>query len=188
MSNFVKHSFDYSMKNIPIPSKDSYLKRLIHQTETFITNLRWRVLFFLRENGDESSDSDSDHSTDINPTKETYGFKSSNAPPPIKEIAYFEQQLWNLVDSVQFNDHKNHFQKKLSNDINKITKMRNVLVPADKTRNWYETKTEVYNKLVDDNVTKFYKKARTNAVSTINLEAKKIATSLDLEDRINIIP
>ena len=147
MSDFVKHHFDYSMKNIPIPSKDSYLKRLIHQTETFITNLRWRVLFFLRESGDESSDSDSENSTITNPAKETYGFKSCNAPPPIKEIAYFERQLWDLVDSVQFSEYKNNFQKTLSNDINKVTKMRNVLVPADKTRNWYETKTDVYNKL-----------------------------------------
>ena len=60
---FSKHDFNYSMKNIPIPSKKEYLLQLIHSVEKFIRNLRWRALYFL--NPTEK------------PEKETFGFKSS---------------------------------------------------------------------------------------------------------------
>ena len=65
MSDFIRHNFDYSMKNIPIPKSESYMKSLIHQTESFITRLRWRAIFFLQD--DENTDSDEEET----PTKET---------------------------------------------------------------------------------------------------------------------
>ena len=55
---------------------------------------------------------------------------------------------------------------------------------ADKTNNLYEISIENYNKLLLDNVTKSYKKAPETLKNNINKEAKKIATDLNLAERI----
>ena len=40
----------YSMKNIPIPTNNNeYLKKLITQLEKIIKRMRWKAVFFLKE-------------------------------------------------------------------------------------------------------------------------------------------
>ena len=39
----------YSMKNIPIPTKSQYMKKLIAQMEKVVKNMRWEALFFFKE-------------------------------------------------------------------------------------------------------------------------------------------
>ena len=39
----------HSMKNIPIPKKSEYMKKLITQMEKVVKNMRWKALFFLKE-------------------------------------------------------------------------------------------------------------------------------------------
>ena len=58
-------NYNYSMKNIPIPTDDQYLFKLIQMTEQFIKRLRWKAFFFLQK------DNESDKSN-----KETYKFKT----------------------------------------------------------------------------------------------------------------
>ena len=58
--------FKYSMKNIPIPSRNSYLKKLIEKTESVIKRMRWKAFFF------ENSDSNEDDGS----TNNKFGFKS----------------------------------------------------------------------------------------------------------------
>ena len=36
----------YSMKNVPIPPKQRYLKSIMEKAESFITRLRWKAHFF----------------------------------------------------------------------------------------------------------------------------------------------
>ena len=36
----------YSMKNVPIPPKQRYLKSIMEKGETFIARLRWKAHFF----------------------------------------------------------------------------------------------------------------------------------------------
>ena len=36
----------YSLKNIPIPSKSSYLKSMMDKVENFIKRIRWKAHFF----------------------------------------------------------------------------------------------------------------------------------------------
>ena len=38
----------YSLKNIPLPSPDTYTARLIEKVEDLIKRMRWRAFFFLR--------------------------------------------------------------------------------------------------------------------------------------------
>ena len=61
-----------------------------------------------------------------------------------------------------------------------------MLVAADKTTNFYEVKTEDYNKLLADNITKDYKKAPPGLEKEINTGDKIISAELELDDRINI--
>ena len=57
-------------------------------------------------------------------------------------------------------------------------------MPADKSTNLYEVDTENYNKLLFENITKTYKKSPATAKTQINSEAKRIADSVGLSDRI----
>jgi hypothetical protein len=40
-------NFNYSMKNIPIPSKQDFLTQLISSSEKIVKNLKWKIHFFL---------------------------------------------------------------------------------------------------------------------------------------------
>ena len=42
-----KYVFDYSTKNIPIPTRKEFLIQLLYSVEKFIRNLKWRAYFFL---------------------------------------------------------------------------------------------------------------------------------------------
>ena len=63
--------------------------------EKFVGNLRWK-LFHIQTPGIES--------------KETFCFRSTNPPPPIKELAAFEDDLYKLAKDIEFRQVKNYFQ------------------------------------------------------------------------------
>ena len=85
---------------------------------------------------------------------------------------------------MSFKPVRNQFQQTLQNDIRTINTSKNAFIPADKTRNFYELSKDKYDKLYKDNVTKTYKKSCTLDYDTINAEAREIAKTLDLDDRI----
>ena len=60
-----------------------------------------------------------------------------------------------------------------------------LLVPADKTSNFYKMDTQSYNDLLQKNITKTYKKATPDTADSIELKAKDIAKKLQLDGRIN---
>ena len=78
--NLEARNFDYSMKNIPIPTKGSYLKCLVEKVESLIIRMRWKALFF------NNNDSES------NPNN-NYGFKSKKTPPQDELLKPFEEDL-----------------------------------------------------------------------------------------------
>ena len=59
-----------------------------------------------------------------------------------------------------------------------------MLVSADKTTNFYSVSKDEYKKLRTENITEKYKKADKSTVREINLEAKNIAKSLNIQDRV----
>ena len=83
-----KVNFGYSMKNIRLPSHREYLSQLIHSTETFVRNLRWRSYFLLNPSTSEK--------------KEKFEFRSIRAPPQIKELRKLEDSLYDLVKNIKF--------------------------------------------------------------------------------------
>ena len=47
LKNMERVNFQYSMRNIPIPTNKEYTKRLIEKTEDVLRRMRWKALFFL---------------------------------------------------------------------------------------------------------------------------------------------
>ena len=79
---------DYSIKNRPVTTKRSYLLKLIEQTEMVIKRMRWKVIYCDMKGNSIKT--------------ETYGLKSRNTPPPINELAAFENDLTELVKNIKF--------------------------------------------------------------------------------------
>ena len=148
------------------------MKRFIEKTEHFLQRMRRKAYHFL--NQQEKS------------AKDTYGFKSKNSPPKINELIPFEEDMLDLIRNIKFKDNtKSSFQRKLDVDIkSKIKKPNSLLIPADKTTNYYEMNTSAYNKLMKESVTKTYKKSSGKVVEKLNAQSAKIAEHLKLDDRI----
>ena len=92
-----------------------------------------------------------------------------------------------MVENIKFRKVKCWFQQKLSFDIKTTIKNSDkLLIPADKTTNFYNMDTSTYNDLLHKNITKTYRKVTPSTTNPIELEAQSIAKKLDLDDRINI--
>ena len=163
----------YSLKNIPVASKKAYMKRMMEKMESLVRRMRWKALFF-------------DKPELAGPVNDTYGFKTSKAPPQMEHLIPFEQDLHDMVCKVQFSARRDEFQKQLTTDAKEIAASPCVLVSADKTTILYEMSKDDYQKLLNDNVTKCYKKASDETKQGIDYEAKNIATELQLADRMEI--
>ena len=67
----------------------------------------------------------------------------------------------------------------------KIQKDKKLIIPADKTTNFYRVDPASYKQLLKTNIIKPYKKAPTNQTNKVIAEEKKIAKDLHLDNRIN---
>ena len=103
-------------------------------------------------------------------------------------LADFENDLIKAISNVKFNKKLDGFQAKLQEDVKRIRKSTKVIVEADKTSNLYELTKDQYLKLLRDNVTTNYQKAKNNTVNNINREAKDLASELELSDRVRQLP
>ena len=145
-------NFGYSTKNIPVAKLEVYMKCSIEKT--FLQRMRWKASHFLHPATDSS-------------TKETFGFKTTKSPPPVKELMEFEEKLLKLTQSIHFKNNSCEFQSQLSPDANKIRKDKNMIIAADKTANFSRMDTKSYKQLREANTTKSYMKAPPNSVQNI---------------------
>ena len=120
------------------------------------------------------------HSSD----KITFGFNSRIWPPIKQEMENFENDLLLMIKNIQFRKGNNSFQNQLNEDIKQIKRDSKIFDPTGKSCNIYKMNSETYEKLLNENITKNYKKTDQRKVRTINTDAKKIAKDLELEDRI----
>ena len=163
---------DYSLKNIPIHSGNTYRKWLIEKIESVVRRMRWKAFFFLNGQDEETTDS------------AQYGFKSKKTPPQIEELKRFEEDLTTMIENIKFRKVEEPFQRRLKEDVKSITRTDDIIVRADKTKHVYRMSKNQYSKLLQENITKNYKLAPKTAFASINLEAKEIAKKLDLEERV----
>ena len=166
-------SFNYSVKNIPLPSKNAYFKNLIFKLEGFIKRIRWKVYFFDKPNK-------IDDATTVN----NFGFKSILKPPKNEHLNAFEEDLSGLVRNIEFKRANTVFQNQLNKDINMINKDPLLAIPASKSNNLYKVNKGTYSKLLQNKITKSYKKSNVILINNINKEAKVIAAELKLDNRI----
>ena len=169
--NMEQVNFGHSLKNIPIPTKKEYLLELVSSVGTFISNLRWRSHFFLNPS-DQTK-------------KESYGFKTTKVAPGVPDLTEFESGLHDLVKSVKFKPiTTSNLQNTMKRNIQDIKKETKMYVAADKTTNFYKVEKDEYNELLNNNITKEYKKAKDAAVKKLNNEDKAIAKQLEIEDKV----
>ena len=83
-------NFNYSFKNIPLPSKDTYRKNLIQKLLSFIKKIKWKAFFF--ENKNEST----------NEITTNFGFTPVKIPPKNDQVNQFESDLYDLVQNTEF--------------------------------------------------------------------------------------
>ena len=113
-------NFDYSMKNIPIPRRQSYLKFMIDKIESLIRRMHWKAHFF------HSNSTENNESPNFN-----FGFKSDIIPPPKEHLDAFENDLYDMVRCIEFRQSHNIFKKQLPTDIKLIKETDLVLVSTD---------------------------------------------------------
>ena len=146
-------SFNYSLKNIPIPSKTSFIKSLVEKVESLIWRMRWKAYFF------ETNQEDDDYKEATN-----FGLKSDLTPPKNESLSSFENDMYNLIKTVKFKLAGNDFTTQLSKDLKSIEANEKIILFADKSTNLYKIEKDDYIKLLRENVTKTYKKAPIEAV------------------------
>ena len=106
-------------------------------------------------------------------------------PPPIDELKEFEDDMLRMIQSTKFKQVNNHFLNTLKNDAESITNETKLIIAADKTTNFYKLDPPTYNNLLEQNITKSYKKAHPDTTRAIHAENKKIATKLGIDDRVD---
>ena len=119
-----QHRFDYSMKNVPIPSEEEYKIEFLHCIHTFSTRMQWRAFHFLNPQLVKNS-------------KETFGLNTTRAPPIVKELKSLQDGLCDIAKNLRFRKVNDQFQNKLKSDIKDIRRDDKVVIAADKTRNFY---------------------------------------------------
>ena len=164
-------NFNYSMKNIPIPTKQDFLTQLISSSEKVVKNFKWKAYWFFNP-------------TEPRNTKETFGFNSTKPAPFVPELKEFENKMYELVKDTKFKAHKSQFQQKLKEDTSKVKSDDMMYVAADKTTNYYKVDKDSYNDLLQKQITKDYKKTNMEAVDEVTKVDKEIVTELDIEDRV----
>ena len=168
--NLQAKSMDYSMKNIPMPSQQAYKKCLLRKVESVIRRMRIKVESIKYDKPNENL--------------RNFGFKSNYAPPKSEYLNAFEKDLYDMVKNVKFTKFYDRFINELNEEVKSIKRSPNLIIPADKTSNYYEINNDDYKKLLNDNITKSYKKVNKDEVNNINKKAKEIASNLELDSRI----
>ena len=183
-----KANFNYSLKNIPLCTKNTYLNHLIPKVTSFIQRLRWRACIFLSKKPNNLSDSSDSENENDNQNKDHFGFNSPRSAPSVPALMAFESDLYALISNLEFSKNVSPFQKKLLDDVKSINSSNQAFVLADKTNNVYQVEPELYHKLVSNSVTSTYKKDSNDSENVINIEAKLLCEKLDIADRVEKLP
>ena len=172
MAHLNKFNLNDSHKNIHIPKNESYLKSLIAKTESFIKRVQWKVFHFENPSPENKPESDK------------FGFKTAKSPPNNPALNEFENDMYDLISSIEFRGVNSGFQNQMKRDIGEIRKSGKVILPADKSTNLYKVSTQDYNKLLCDSITNEYKKAPDGTKDGIDKDTYCIASSLNLANRM----
>ena len=164
--------------------QDSYKYKLIGKTEHLLKRKRSQTFFYDRDNTNKYNNKTNTYVDET--TYNGFKLKTRKCPPQIQDVKDFENDLLKLIENIQFRAVSENFFKKLNEDRNKIRSSDNLVVPPDKTQNYYEITKENYNKILHDKITKTYKKGHPSLPKKINIETKKIAKSFTVDIKMDI--
>ena len=168
-----KKAYNYSTKNIPIPSERNYKLQLVEKIEIFIKKMRWKAIMY-------------DAGCKENRNVEKYGLKTLHSPKQVKELSAFEKELIAVVKNIKFRNARSDFQTTLQEDIRLIHNSKKTMTFADKTCNMYRLTKEEHNKLLRNAVTSKYKKTNTKIKDKINKKGKEILKNKEALHRLDI--
>ena len=148
----------------------------MEKIELRIKRMRWKAHFY-----NERKDAKENETHTIS---ETYGLKSLNCPPQVRELIQFESDLLDIIKSLKFRKTRSSFQNILKDDINTINNTDTILTFVDKTSNLYILKKEQYQKMLNNSITTTYKKANDNIHNKINTDEKKLMKDKNILNRM----
>ena len=119
--------------------------------------------------------------------RKTLDLGAGTPPLQIEDLKAFEGDLTKMIERMQFRKVSDPFQSRLKADIKSFKGSEDIIVKADKTKNLYRMSQDKYRKLLRNNIAKNYQSAPETLYTEINTEAKKIAESLKLDDRMEIL-
>ena len=184
--NKATFSGEYSMNNIPIPSRKEYIRKLIRKTEKFIARLRWKYFWAIKNKSkDKRLDNHPQAKIEIE-GKNTYGFRTSYAPPRFEELEPFENALWEMIRNIKYRKYSNKVLNQLQKDLRSIKNLKDVIMKSNKNRNYFKMDVNEHNKVMLDNITPLYRKCDPDEVNAVNREAKIISEELGLSDVMQI--
>ena len=94
----------YSFKNIRNGSKHEYLCKLYEQTSKFVNRIRWKAYWY-RKGNDVSK-----------PDERKRIFPSNFSAPSDEGLNAFENDLYSIIDNIEFRRHSNPLTEKMSKD------------------------------------------------------------------------
>ena len=154
LSNHNKCSYYYCVCH-SVQYKKLSLK-LVEKTRAVIQRMRWKAFYF------EQND------THNNSRNIYYGLTSDKTLTPMKLLELFEKDLFKIVEKIKFRKANCESQDKLNSDIKDIKSSRKTLTPSDKTTNFYKITNKKYEQLLQNYITKTYKKPNSSIARTIH--------------------
>ena len=117
-------------------------------------------------------------------TATNFWFKSVLTPLKNGHLIKFEEDLHDLVRNTEFKAINTIFQNQRNKDINMINKNPLLFIPVD---DLYRVGKDPYRKLMQESITKSYKKSNVTLFNNNNKEVKTFAPELKLHNRIEQI-
>ena len=173
----------HSTKDIPVAKQTEVKELLTEAVAKFIRNFLWDAFFKLSENKNQTE------------KKQTFGLPSNRAPPTINkenygenfmDIKHFVSRIYRIVRITKFKKYTNEYQEELKKTLAEIKECKDLIIKADKTKNFYKVPREDYQKMLQDAISQEYKKTDSDLLDEVNVEAVRIASSLGLGKRMEM--
>ena len=167
-----KFDFGYSTKNISLPSQNDFLQRLVEKKPAVSTQNALESLLLPQPWCDH-------------PLQRHIRLQVYQEPPSDRRA----KEIWrwyaknNTIDEIKTS--KQPFSQQTQRRHRTHKNETKLLIAADKTTNFYKLEPSIYNDLLEQNITKSYKKAQPNTTRAIHWENKNIITKLALDDRVD---
>ena len=75
--------------------------------------------------------------------------------------------MCDIAKDIEFRNVKEKFQSKLNDDLKNIRSEKKIVVPADKSRNYYKMEKNNFMSLLNNNITQEYKKTDDKVMNDI---------------------